>query len=127
MSQSTDVAQITELVTAWAQAITDHDLAATVAHHSDDILMFDVPTTALHGISEYRKSWQPFFPYLGATGKFVLNDLAVTAGDTVAFATAIVQCVGERSDELTVRLTVGLRKVDGEWTVTHEHHSVASP
>jgi ketosteroid isomerase-like protein len=25
---------------------------------------------------------------------------------------------------LDFRLTVGLRKIDGQWTITHEHHSV---
>jgi ketosteroid isomerase-like protein len=30
--------------------------------------------------------------------------------------------------DLDFRLTVGLRKIDGRWVVTHEHHSIpASP
>ena len=26
--------------------------------------------------------------------------------------------------DLDFRLTVGLRKIDGQWIVTHEHHSI---
>jgi ketosteroid isomerase-like protein len=31
----------------------------------------------------------------------------------------------ERQPEQRLRLTIGLRKADGRWTVTHEHHSFA--
>jgi ketosteroid isomerase-like protein len=27
-------------------------------------------------------------------------------------------------EPLYFRLTIGLRKIDGRWTITHEHHSV---
>jgi ketosteroid isomerase-like protein len=30
---------------------------------------------------------------------------------------------GERS-KLDFRLTIGLRKIEGKWTIVHEHHSV---
>jgi ketosteroid isomerase-like protein len=26
--------------------------------------------------------------------------------------------------DLTVRLTIGLRKIDGDWRIVHEHHSI---
>jgi len=29
--------------------------------------------------------------------------------------------------ELRLRLTIGLEKRDGRWTITHEHHSFADP
>ena len=31
---------------------------------------------------------------------------------------------GGPASELDFRLTVGLRKVGGRWTVVHEHHSI---
>jgi hypothetical protein len=31
----------------------------------------------------------------------------------------------ERDPECRLRLTIGLAKVDGRWTVTHERHSFA--
>jgi hypothetical protein len=50
-----------------------------------------------------------------------------TAGDTVAFATALLRCGSK--DELAkdnaprLRLTIGLRKIGGAWKIAHEHHS----
>jgi ketosteroid isomerase-like protein len=51
----------------------------------------------------------------------------VTAGDTVAFAFALLRCgtAAEfaQSPGRRLRLTLGLRKRDGRWQVEHEHHS----
>ena len=61
---------------------------------------------------------------------FEIVSLEVTAGDDVAFAHALLRC--GTSDELEqnpdnrLRLTIGLRKHDGRWSVTHEHHSFPS-
>ena len=53
----------------------------------------------------------------------------MTAGTDVAFAYALLRCGGEddfaRDPDQRLRLTVGLRKVDGRWQVAHEHHSFA--
>jgi hypothetical protein len=55
---------------------------------------------------------------------FVPSELNVTAGEDVAFASCLVHCEGTSAGDLDLRLTVGLRKIDSEWTVIHEHHSV---
>ena len=121
---------IRQLIESWARAVETRDLDSIIANHSPDILMFDVPTVQLKGIEAYRESWQQMFPWLGENGKFELTDLEVTAGEDVAFATAILHCAGtelqRQGAELTIRLTLGLEKLDGQWTVMHEHHSEAS-
>lgn len=58
---------------------------------------------------------------------FDLVSLDVTAGDDVAYAHALLHC-GTPDDlaaqpENRLRLTLGLRKEEGRWTVAHEHHS----
>ena len=51
----------------------------------------------------------------------------VTAGDTVAFATALLRCGSKeelaKDSAPRLRLTIGLRKIDGAWKIAHEHHS----
>jgi ketosteroid isomerase-like protein len=58
---------------------------------------------------------------------FEIVSLDVTAGDDVAFATALLRCGTEeelrKDSDNRLRLTVGLRKENGRWVVAHEHHS----
>jgi ketosteroid isomerase-like protein len=90
--------------------------------------MYDVPPPALRGISAYRETWPPFFKALAEGGAaFDIVELQITAGDTVGFATALLRCGSK--EELAkdpaprLRLTIGLRKVDGAWNIAHEHYS----
>jgi ketosteroid isomerase-like protein len=63
---------------------------------------------------------------------FDFRELAVSASRDVAFAVAIMWCGPDSSsnpvdeDGFLFRLTIGLRKVDAEWRIVHEHHSVPS-
>ncbi|HEX4372542.1 MAG TPA: nuclear transport factor 2 family protein, partial [Puia sp.] len=57
-------AQIKELIENWAKAVRDRDIDAILAHHSKDMVMFDVPEPFQSiGIDEYRKTWDMFFTY----------------------------------------------------------------
>ena len=121
--------QIRALIEAWADAVRRHDLPAILAHHAPDIVMFDVPPPfQSRGLDEYRKTWDLFFGYHEPSQAFDIKELAITAGDDVAFAVATMRCgstSGSPEDGgLLFRLTIGLRKVDGDWRITHEHHSV---
>ena len=127
----TDEAEIRELITRWADAVHTGDLEAVLADHDPDIVMFDVPPPydGVRGIDAYRDSWPPFFAFQRQGGLFEIVELDVTAGDDVAFAYALLRCGMpaelEANPENRLRLTVGLRKRDGRWVVTHEHHSFA--
>ena len=100
-----------------------------LADHAADIVMFDVPPPedGVRGIDAYRETWPPFFEWQRSGASFEIVELDVTAGDDVAFAHALLRCgtpdeLAEHPDR-RLRLTIGLRKEDGRWVVTHEHHS----
>jgi ketosteroid isomerase-like protein len=126
MTAETD---IRALVTRWVDGIRACDLDAVTAAHSDDIVMFDVPPPydGIRGIAAYRDSWPPFFEFIRSGATFELLELDVVAGPEVAFAHGLLRCGGEKefaaNPDNRLRLTMGLRKVDGQWTITHEHHS----
>lgn len=124
-----DETQIRELIETWAAAVRRKDLTGILRDHSADILMFDVPPPLQSkGIDAYRRTWDVFFAWSHEPVKFDISELHVTAGVEVAFAAAVMRCAGRESSgedvDLEFRLTVGLQKVDGEWVVTHEHHSI---
>jgi ketosteroid isomerase-like protein len=93
--------------------------------------MFDVPPPeqGVRGIDAYRETWPGFFEWQASGAVFEIESLDVTAGADVAFAFALLRCGTpgqfERKPEQRLRLTIGLRKAGGRWTVTHEHHSFA--
>jgi uncharacterized protein (TIGR02246 family) len=124
-----DEAAIRNLIEAWASAVRERNISGVITRHTDDVLMFDVPPpVAVRGIAAYRETWPPFFDALvEGEAAFDIVELDVTAGDRVAFATALLRC-GSTEELATdgtarLRLTIGLRKVDGTWKIAHEHHS----
>ena len=128
-NRSTDETEIRDLVESWARAVRTKNLDGIMANHSPEILMFDVPPPAQSkGIEAYKKTWDVFFAWFQDSGVFDIKELNITAGDDVAFATALMRCAGTEANgdkvELDFRLTIGFRKIDGRWTVMHEHHSV---
>jgi uncharacterized protein (TIGR02246 family) len=130
-TKTTDEAQIRSVIERWAKAVQHQDMETIVAHHAPNLLMFDVPPpNELRGIDAYRDSWAPFFKHFKNGGVFALERLDVTAGDQVAFATALLRCGTkeelEKDPTIRLRLTVGLRKQQEDWIITHEHHSFPS-
>jgi uncharacterized protein (TIGR02246 family) len=126
---SDNTTQIRALIENWAEAVHRGDLDAVLADHSDDIVMFDVPPPedGVRGIAAYRETWPPFFSWQRQGASFEIVSLAVTAGEDVAFAYALLRSGTpeelERDPSNRLRLTVGLRREGDRWVVTHEHHS----
>ena len=124
-----DEQQIRALITRWAAAVHEGNLETTLADHTSDIVMFDVPPPedGVRGIDAYRKVWPPFFEFQKSGASFEIVELQVSAGDKVAYAFALLRCgtPKELSEQPTkrLRLTLGLRKTNGAWSVAHEHHS----
>ena len=128
----TDTEIIRMQLDRWAQAVRAKDIDGILAHHAPNVLLFDVvvPLQSV-GIAAYRESWEKlFFPWYGENGSFNLHDVTVHAGNTIAFCHAIITCSGTERGvyvQYTIRLTIGLEKINGEWTVLHEHHSEPLP
>lgn len=125
----TDEQEIRELIERWAAAVHSGDLAAVTAGHAQDIVMFDVPPPeqGVRGIDAYRETWPAFFEWQRAGAVFEIESLEITAGADVAFAFGLLRCGTpadfDRNPASRLRLTIGLRKLEGGWVVTHEHHS----
>ena len=123
-----DQTTIRKLIERWAAAAHDGDLATVLADHDPAIVMFDVPPPedGVRGLAAYEATWPGFFEWQQGAS-FDLLSLEVVAGPEVAFAYGLLRC--GTPEELAavpdrrLRLTVGLRKVEGRWTVLHEHHS----
>jgi len=124
--------EIRTLIERWAGAAHSGDLEVVVEDHAADIVMFDVPPPydGVRGLDAYRESWPGFFNWQAAGASFEIESLDITAGDDVAFAYALLKCGMpddfEQNPAKRLRLTLGLRKENARWVVSHEHHSFPS-
>jgi uncharacterized protein (TIGR02246 family) len=130
-SSSQDEAAIRDLVESWAAAVRRRDYDGVLKNHSSDIGMFDVPPPfQSKGIEAYKKTWDLFFYCSGDPVVFDITSMTIFADNLVAFVIATMHCTepgtqGDRHD-LEFRLTIGLQKIEGQWTILHEHHSVSA-
>jgi ketosteroid isomerase-like protein len=120
---------IQALIERWAKAVREEDRPGIRAHHDSEMLMFDVPPPLLsRGLDAYMATWETFLSWSEKPVAFDFHDLEITAGNDVAFATAIGKCSGvsanRQREALDFRLTMCFRKIDGRWRVMHEHHSL---
>jgi uncharacterized protein (TIGR02246 family) len=124
-----DEQEIRALIERWAAAVHAGDLERVLDRHTDDIVMFDVPPphNGVRGFDAYREVWPPFFRWQAEGAEFEIVGLEVVAGADVAYAFALLRCGTPEElaaqPEQRLRITLGLRKEDGEWRVQHEHHS----
>jgi len=125
----TSETEIRELIEGWAIAVHKGDLGGVLADHADDIVMFDVPPPeqGVRGRDAYRETWPGFFERQASGAVFEIVELEVRAGEDVAFAWALLRCGTDEEFEddpdRRSRLTIGLQRINGRWTVEHEHHS----
>jgi uncharacterized protein (TIGR02246 family) len=124
-----DEADLRKLIARWSKAVRDQNLAGIRADHDPEILMFDVPPPfQSRGLDAYMATWNTFLDWSTKPVAFDFHDVQITAGQDVAFATAIGRCNGTEPNGETIalefRLTMGFRKRDGQWRIVHEHHSI---
>jgi ketosteroid isomerase-like protein len=120
-------AQVRDLIRARERAIQSGDVAGVLDRHANDVLMFDVPEPMRSlCLGAYHQTWELLFRYNppGPTA-FVIDDLRVTAGDDVAFASGLLRIGGSAAP--VCRLTLGLQRRHGRWSIVHEHHSAPRP
>jgi uncharacterized protein (TIGR02246 family) len=128
-STTTDEAQIRQLIDNWAKALRAKDINGLMSYYTPDILVFDLaPPLPYVGIDAYRKNFEDWFASFQGSIGYEICALSVTRGDDVAFSRSLNRISGARTSgehtDVWVRATVGFRKVDGKWKLTHEHFSV---
>ena len=128
-ARTADESAILDLVENWARAVRNRNIGGILANHSPDVLMFDVPPPLQSkGLEAYKKTWELFFSWSRDPVVFDFTEMNITTGRDVAFVTGLMRCAGTEPSgekiELAFRLTIGLRKISGQWVVAHEHHSI---
>ncbi len=127
---SQDEVQIRQLIAARETAMRARDAERLLSYYAPEVVSFDLAPPLQHAVAEVidasaRRNW-----FAGFDGpiEFEIRDLAVTAGQDVAFCHSLNRLSttphgAPRNFSLWFRATVCLRKIDGTWKITHEHNS----
>ena len=121
--------ELRELVEERIAAVRAKDPAPLAARQALDIVTFDVlPPLHSRGseaVEEKTRNW--FDSYAGDIG-YEVHDLHVAAGEDLGFCSFLYHVSGTLVSggevDMWVRATLGCRRRDGRWIITHDHESV---
>ena len=105
------------------------DLGVLREPYAPDVVSFDVEPPLQHvGIEAKLANWARVFQVF-ETVDYELRDLTLVIGDDVAFGYAFGRLSGTMKNGVAttgmwVRVTYGLRKIDGTWVISHDQVSV---
>jgi uncharacterized protein (TIGR02246 family) len=126
-----DQAAIKALEDKFTAAFNAKDTAAIMAQYVPDqsLIVFDASVPLQYtGAAAYTKDWRDFWAMFPGPATITLSDLEVTVGGNVAYGHSIQHATTTdkkgKKMELTVRVTDGYKKVNGQWLISHEHVSV---
>lgn len=121
--------ELRELVAERVAAVRAKDPAPLAARQSADVIAFNVlPPLRLRGKADVEAQTRTWFDsYPGGIG-YDVHDLHVTADGDVGFCSFLYRVTGTLADgnqvDMWVRATLGCRRVEGTWLITHDHESV---
>ena len=105
------------------------DLEALREPYASDVVSFDVEPPLQHvGIEAKLANWARVFQVF-ETVDYELRELTLTIGGDVAFGHAFGRLSGTMKNGVAtagmwVRVTYGLRRIDGTWRIAHDQVSV---
>ncbi|MEV6066056.1 nuclear transport factor 2 family protein [Nocardia sp. NPDC052001] len=110
-------------------ALRAKDLDAVRQLYTPDVISFDVEPPLQHvGIEAKLANWVKVFTVF-AEVTYELRDLTFTVDDEVAFGHGFARLSGTLHDGtatagMWVRVTYGMRKINGDWLIAHDQVSV---
>lgn len=112
----------------WAAAVRAKDLEGITALYTPEIVAFDaIAQLRFQGLEAYRRHWETCLGFCQGPMDFQLHEIAIHAEGHVAFCHALIECGGPNEqgemESGWMRMTAGLRRIEGEWYIVHEHHS----
>ena len=127
--QPADEAGVQKLINARIDAIRARDVDAATANVAEDVAIFDVVDAfAQVGIEAMRERASAWFSSFDDKIGVEVRHLIVAVGEDTAFAHSLNRYSGNLKNggkvDMSVRVTLCLKKFDDHWIITHEHNSV---
>jgi ketosteroid isomerase-like protein len=122
--------EIRDVIERKAALLETGDVKAVLSHYADAFVEYSLaPPLRQPGDGRDPAALEAWMATFQAPPRREVTQLEITADGDVAFATSIDRLSAtprgsSESFSLWFRVTLGLRRIDGRWLVTHEHESV---
>jgi ketosteroid isomerase-like protein len=122
--------QIRDVILARADRLSAGDVAGMQEHNAPSVVAYTLaPPLVSDPDGRDPKGTEAWLRGFEAPPRQAVTSLDITADGDVAFATSLdsMTATPKGATEpftLWFRVTLGLRRIDGRWLVTHEHQSV---
>ncbi|MEU8896499.1 nuclear transport factor 2 family protein [Nocardia sp. NPDC048505] len=126
---TTDDTMIRHRIDQLIDGLRARDRAAVARLYTPDVVSFDVEAPLQHvGLAAKLANWDKVFTFF-ETVDYEVRNLNATIGGDVAFAHGFGRLSGRLQGGpevpgMWVRITFGLREIDGEWLIAHDQVSV---
>lgn len=127
--KATAEVEIRKVIDDHTRAVRAKDVDRAVSTYSSEVVMFDVVSGLQSiGLAACRRRAEEWFSSFKGPIEYNIRDLKIGASDEIAFCQSLNQVIGTKLDgghlDMWWRATVCYRKIEGRWTVVHEHNSV---
>jgi ketosteroid isomerase-like protein len=125
-----DDSAIAEAIEEWTAAMHAKDLEGVMRHYAEEFRAFNIaPPLQARGKDSWRAALKEWLDSWKGPVDLEMHELETEVDGEVAFTSSVNHVTGTRAADggkvdIWVRATVGWRKSDGQWLVTHEHVSV---
>lgn len=120
--------KIRELISEWSRAVEARDAKSMMKHYLPDAVLYDaIPPYKTEGRELIQAAWENCFPCFPEEFRSEHRDLKVQVSGDLALVHGLYKFVTPQDHPCSqswMRVTVGYRKVHGEWKVSHEHISM---
>jgi ketosteroid isomerase-like protein len=130
-NNSNSTAEIKALFDQWKTAFEAKDVNGVMSIYAPGatLVSYDiVPPLQFKGADAYRKDYGEFFGQFDGPLHVDVPDMHIEASHDVAFAYGLERMTGKLTNgtpvDMWMRYTEGLKRIDGQWRVVHEHISV---
>jgi ketosteroid isomerase-like protein len=122
-------AQVRHSLESRMDALRAKDVDRLMSHYAPEVRVASLaPPLCRAGVASLREAMTGWFASFDGPIGCEMRDVDITVGDGVAFCHGFGHITGQRTDgqstDVWTRVTVGLRRIDGLWMVSHEHSSV---
>lgn len=122
-------AEIHQWMDNFKHAFEAKDTKSVMALYTPDIIAYDVtPPLQYVGTDAYTKDWDTFFAGFQGSPTLEFRDCHINSSGDLAIVTCLEHITGATANgqptSVWLRVTSGLRHVNGQWLDFHDHVSV---